>query len=87
VVGAEAIQWGPAAILRCQSEEHEGGVRWLPAWEWVAGQLPVGKNMGKEAEDSVGICHQATTGEDIADWEDLVHTVVNCSAYELAVAL
>jgi hypothetical protein len=35
------------------------------------------------AEDIVGIRHQATTGEDKADCEDLVCAVVNCRAYEL----
>jgi hypothetical protein len=32
-----------------------------------------------EAEDTAGIRHQAMTGEDIADCEDSVHAVVNCS--------
>jgi hypothetical protein len=30
-------------------------------------QLPAGKNVSTAAEDIVGIRHQATTGEDIAD--------------------
>jgi hypothetical protein len=29
-------------------------------------QSPAGKNMSIEAEDTVGICHQATIGEDTA---------------------
>jgi hypothetical protein len=33
----------------------------------VVGQSPGGKNVSTEAEDIVGICHQATTGEDTAD--------------------
>jgi hypothetical protein len=28
------------------------------------GQSPAGKNVSMEAKDIVGICHQATTGED-----------------------
>jgi alpha-galactosidase/6-phospho-beta-glucosidase family protein len=28
------------------------------------GQSPAGKNVSTEAVDSVGICHQAMTGED-----------------------
>jgi hypothetical protein len=35
--------------------------------ELVVGQSPAGKNMSTEAEDVVGIRHQATTGEDTAD--------------------
>jgi hypothetical protein len=33
----------------------------------VTRQLPVGKNMSKEADDIVGICQEATTDEDTAD--------------------
>jgi hypothetical protein len=40
-------------------------------------QSPAGKNMSTEAENIVGIRHQATT-EDMADREDLVRAVVNC---------
>jgi hypothetical protein len=50
-------------------------------------QSPAGKNMSLEAEDIVEIRHQATTGEDTADWEDLVRAVVNCRVCELAIAL
>jgi hypothetical protein len=32
--------------------------------ELVVGQPPVGKNVRTKADDIVGICHQATTGED-----------------------
>jgi hypothetical protein len=35
--------------------------------ELVVGQLPASKNVSTEAEDTFGICHQATTGEDTAD--------------------
>jgi hypothetical protein len=31
------------------------------------GQSPADKNLRKEAEDILGICQQATTGEDTAD--------------------
>jgi hypothetical protein len=40
--------------------------------------LPVGKNMSKEADDIVGICQEATTDEDTADWKDLVCPIVIC---------
>jgi hypothetical protein len=33
--------------------------------ELVVGQWPAGKNLSKETEDTVGIRHQATTGEDL----------------------
>jgi hypothetical protein len=55
--------------------------------ELSAGQSPAGKNVSKEVEDAVGIRHQATNGEDIADWEDLVRAVVNCWVCELAMPL
>jgi hypothetical protein len=48
-------------------------------------QSSVGKNVSTEAEDIVGICHQATTGKDIG--KGLVCAVVNCRACELAIAL
>jgi hypothetical protein len=37
----------------------------------VVGQSPAGKNTIMESEDIVLIHHQATTGEDVEDWEDL----------------
>jgi hypothetical protein len=40
-----------------------------------------------EAYGIAGIHHQATTGEDTVDWEDLVGAVVNYRVYELAIAL
>jgi hypothetical protein len=39
-------------------------------------QLPEGKNMSTGAEDIVRIRNQATTGEDIAGWEDLMCPIV-----------
>jgi hypothetical protein len=45
----------------------------------------VSKNGSTEAEDILGIRHQATTGED-ADWENLVRAVVNYRVWELAIA-
>jgi hypothetical protein len=53
----------------------------------VVGESPTGKNMSTEAEDIVVICHWAMTGEDTADWEDLVRAVVNCRVCELVIAL
>jgi hypothetical protein len=35
--------------------------------ELVVGQSPAGKNMSMDAEDTVGIHHQATTDENTAD--------------------
>jgi hypothetical protein len=32
--------------------------------------LPAGKNMSTEADDIVGIHHQAVIGEDTAEWKD-----------------
>jgi hypothetical protein len=47
----------------------------------------VGKTVSTEAEDTVGIRHQATTGEDTEDWEDLVRAVVNCRVCEIEIVL
>jgi hypothetical protein len=55
--------------------------------ELVVGQLPAGKNMSTEAEDIVGIHHQAVTGVNTAEWEVLVRAVVNCRVCELAITL
>jgi hypothetical protein len=51
------------------------------------GQQPVGKIVSTKTEDIVGIRHQATTGEDTTDRDDLVRYVVNCRECELAIAL
>jgi hypothetical protein len=55
--------------------------------ELVVRQSPASKNVSTEADDIVGIHHQATTGEDTAHWEDLVGAVVNGRVCELATAL
>jgi hypothetical protein len=44
-------------------------------------ESPAGKNVSTEAEDIVGIRHQATTGEDAAGVEDLVCSIVICEVY------
>jgi hypothetical protein len=55
--------------------------------ELVVGQSSVGKNLSTEVEDIVGISHQATTGEDTGNWEDLVRALVNCKVCELSIML
>jgi hypothetical protein len=55
--------------------------------EFVVGQSSAGKNVNMEAEDIVGIRNKAKTGEDTAEWEDLVRAVVNCRVRELAITL
>jgi hypothetical protein len=47
--------------------------------ELVTGQSPARKNVSMEAGEIVVTRNQAKTGENTADWEDLVHTVVNCN--------
>jgi hypothetical protein len=61
----------------------------LDSWsnELVVGESPSSKNVSTEAEDIVGNHHQATTGEDTADWKVLVCTAVNSKVCELAIAL
>jgi hypothetical protein len=49
--------------------------------ELVVGQSLACKNLSKEAEDFLGIRHQATTDE------DTVSAVANCRVCELAIAL
>jgi hypothetical protein len=44
--------------------------------ELVVRQSSVGKNVSSNAEDIVAIRHQATTGEDIANWEDFMCAAV-----------
>jgi hypothetical protein len=51
------------------------------------GQSPADKNMSTEAEIIVGFRHQATTGEDNADSEDLLLAVFYCRVCELAISL
>jgi hypothetical protein len=68
------------SVPRCYKQDSWGN-------ELLVRQLPASKNERMEAEDIVGIRHQATTGEDIADREDLVHAVVNCRVCELATVL
>jgi hypothetical protein len=53
----------------------------------VVRQSPAGKNVITEAEDTVAIRQQGTTGEDKAGREDLVNALVNCRVCELAIAL
>jgi hypothetical protein len=55
------------------------GVIWVEeSWsnKLVVTQSPACKKVSMEAEDIVGIYHQATTGEDIANWEDFMCVVV-----------
>jgi hypothetical protein len=67
----------------------ESWVSWVYSLsnEIIVRQLPSGKKLSTEAEDIVGIRHQATTHEDTADCEELVLAVVNCRLCELALML
>jgi hypothetical protein len=51
------------------------------------GQSPAGKNVSTEAEDTVEIRYQSTTGKDTADWEDLVRDEANYRVCELVIAV
>jgi hypothetical protein len=55
--------------------------------ELVVRQSPTGKNVSTEAEDIVGIRHQATIVEDTSDLKDVVCAVVKCRVCELAMVL
>jgi hypothetical protein len=54
---------------RCYKQDNWGN-------ELVVGQSLTGKSMSTKTEDIVVIRHQATTGEDIANWEELICAVV-----------
>jgi hypothetical protein len=56
----------------------------------VVRQSPASKGVKtevKEATYCVGNRYQASTGEDTADWEDLVRAVVNCRMCDLTIAM
>jgi hypothetical protein len=55
--------------------------------ELAVRQSPAGKNISMEAENIVGIRHQATMCGDTADSKDSLRAVVNCIVCELAIAL
>jgi hypothetical protein len=57
------------------------------SYELVERQSPADKNVSTEAEYIVGIRHQATTGEDMEDCEDLLRALVNRRVCQLAVVL
>jgi hypothetical protein len=38
--------------------------------------------MSTKGEDIVGICYHVTTGEDAADWENLMCAVAICKVYK-----
>jgi hypothetical protein len=50
-------------------------------------ESPAGKGVSTDAEDIVEIRHQATTGEDTANCEDLPCAVMRSSVCELVRAL
>jgi hypothetical protein len=66
-------------IRRTVSESQLRADSW--SIELVVRQSPAGKNGSTEAEDIIGIHHQATTGEDTAGLEDLVCPIVICEVY------
>jgi hypothetical protein len=57
------------SISRCYKQD---------SWrnELVVRQSPAGKKVSTEVEDIVGIRHHATTGEDMANSEDIMCVVV-----------
>jgi hypothetical protein len=56
------IVFSARSVPRCYKQDNWSN-------ELVVGQSPAGKNVSTEAEDIVENPHQATTGEDTADWE------------------
>jgi hypothetical protein len=53
---------------------------------WLLRHSPAGKNVSTGTEDIVAIRHQATTGENTADWGDFMCSVVTviCEVYGTA---
>jgi hypothetical protein len=91
-----------SSVSECSAVEYSG-MKWVGWWavrvllqfsrcellllevgSWGTGT--VREHWGK-GTPAVGSCYQATTGEDTADWEDLVRAVVNCRECELTIAL
>jgi hypothetical protein len=64
--------------------QRTAAVRSLWAGSWGTGIVWEPRVSGTSA---VGVRYQATTGEETADWKDLMRAVVNCRVCELAIAL
>jgi hypothetical protein len=62
----------------CPPWSNSESVTWVDIWsnELVVRQSPADKKVSTEVEDIVGMRHQATTGEDIANWQDFMCAVV-----------
>jgi hypothetical protein len=71
-VRAEAIYRRPGAF---RAESWVRGEH-LEEQEAVSSFPPFSEDVNMEAKDMVGIRHQATTGEDIENWEDFMCAVV-----------
>jgi hypothetical protein len=82
-------RWDFERVLRQQWEEQEVGARRKPLWEKLVRQSPASKESehGSWRSYGIGSRYQAKTGEDTADWEVFVSSVVNCTMCELAIAL
>jgi hypothetical protein len=62
----------------------DGGQPGSELWD---SRQPVKSKHGSWGSYGVESHYQATTGEDTADWEDLVRAVMNCRVCKLAIAL
>jgi hypothetical protein len=80
LVGYSGVsEWvrGPLGFSRCE-------LLLLEAASWGTGTVREPRGRGTS---TVGSRYQATTGEDTADWKDLLRAVVNCSVCELTTTL
>jgi hypothetical protein len=81
--GKWRVGWWVSELVRELQFSH-CGLLLLEAGSWGMGIVWEPRVRGMSAVRS---CYQATTGEDTADWEGLVHAVVNCRMNELAMVL
>jgi hypothetical protein len=72
----QGVPLGSLFITSYDSQGYIGGI-----------QPSLHMGVGYTYTDGVGSRYQPTTGDDTANWEDLMHAVVNCKECEIANAL
>jgi hypothetical protein len=95
VVSRRVCEWVcRQSVLASCGQIQLGGRQWQGVaatksqmWDWHQPTRTGAVEHGSREIYSIGSRYQATTGEDTADWEDLVRVVVNCTVYELATEL
>jgi hypothetical protein len=87
--GVQFSKW--SAVIWLVSKLVRGLLRFSPCelllWEAGSWGLVIVRETRGRGAFAVGSRYQATSGEDTADWENLLLAVVNCRVCELAIAL